>query len=1111
MHFSIRIFVRVPVGKPTYTHIYILCEISIEQPSVGLASLAQLCFILNLFIPVTRCVCYSFSEKILFKIICAASLVLVVGVFLVQLPLQRTSKKSMSLPPSKKIVGRERDVKELLGIIDFLNNSFHIFNIVGPPGFGKSALAIKVGNEILAQGDSVYYTDLADFPKQNFKEVLAQKILMEIHGYKKEMTITFDALLMWINDRWCNTLIILDNCDEFINYQKETFQNAMEKLLHYSRSNFKILTTSREVLWHSDAHYVHRINNIDMESSCQLLHNRNPSLLNESEKRTISELTGQVPLALQIVGALLNNKITPPAALIDSLRKHLIPTLSPKKLPSSLQLNASIFISYNFLDDRLQEIGRYLTHLPGSFDQHTAVGIVNLIYQFKGQIYQFKGHTIEDHVNSIEKLVELSLLEFDLKSKRYHYHKLIGEFFYTRSIVLELIIFYNAFQNFYSNELCKLANEFITSPKEALYQLDLNWHNVKLFLNILVTRTEGFTFDHDSFNCLFVALNTRYLSCRITPSEMIVIVQNLTAYVEAFIYWNLLIVDTELNISREFTIYVKLIGHVISIKQELGESQQALKVLKEKMIIVRLVCKFLPDTDIACRDAFSLVLQYEDNLDAEEAKEYHESFLKLSEGSQFTCKTDEASVCDYLDIGMSYYHLKDFNQTSKFFEKALADNTNLYPLFDRMGLLFWLKRYLNNDVKLKKIQENLLELYDSVLNQTSSQLYISKTTLKEYLEYLIDIGEQCKAYGIQEKWIHAMNEIKVETKEEDVQLAMCNALSLFVAGEYYRSIDVTEHAMDTAKNESMVLLYIGLNIIKGKAFYMVNNLTESEAALVIAMESLLANNMTSVTHANFSEVCWHLILLGNVNYTYECYTYKIIKTLSFSAELVLCILFKSPLDTSVERLMKSDMVDQFLERFPPLNQQSRKTDILFNDMMRLFPWRDNLPKMFISVMEDLCNILIKLFMHMFEQSLVKFGVIFFSILLRLLILRASFQLTWYILRTFYKLGRDVGVILFSILLRLLILRASFQLTWYILRTFYKLGRDVLYPFFILVLYFLFMTSSVSPYNTFIALFLLFASAADGINAYTGNDNVMLLISVAVFVRLYFYLFIFGSK
>ena len=51
---------------------------------------------------------------------------------------------SRSLPRVDTFVGREEDIRNITGYLDFTSSDVQVVHIVGPPGFGKSTLAKKL-------------------------------------------------------------------------------------------------------------------------------------------------------------------------------------------------------------------------------------------------------------------------------------------------------------------------------------------------------------------------------------------------------------------------------------------------------------------------------------------------------------------------------------------------------------------------------------------------------------------------------------------------------------------------------------------------------------------------------------------------------------------------------------------------------------------------------------------------------------------------------------------------------------------------------------------------------------------------------------------------------
>ena len=68
---------------------------------------------------------------------------------------------SHSLPDYvSHFLGREREINKIVHWLDPQNTDVRIVSIVGPPGFGKSSLAIQVGHEMIDRGVVVNYVNL---------------------------------------------------------------------------------------------------------------------------------------------------------------------------------------------------------------------------------------------------------------------------------------------------------------------------------------------------------------------------------------------------------------------------------------------------------------------------------------------------------------------------------------------------------------------------------------------------------------------------------------------------------------------------------------------------------------------------------------------------------------------------------------------------------------------------------------------------------------------------------------------------------------------------------------------------------------------------------------
>ena len=263
-------------------------------------------------------------------------------------------------------------------------------------------------------------------------DTLATKILGNAHfslGKFPPQT----ALLEWLKRLKDFTLLIFDNCDDFVQPKKLTkkytdFQIFIESLTGLASecpviSFFKVLLTSRTsplYLRLLTAPFEEiEIKKLKSKHADDMIKNMVPDL-NSSVRHEIAELTGNLPLALRITGALLNRRHPLELPIVLSrLQNDPIPFLTDELNPEEAEklkpVGTSINVSYMYLDLECQSCGRFLSNLPGSFLKETARAILS---SMENVTYQ-----------CLTALVESSLLEYDKGTHRYTFHRLIRLFF----------------------------------------------------------------------------------------------------------------------------------------------------------------------------------------------------------------------------------------------------------------------------------------------------------------------------------------------------------------------------------------------------------------------------------------------------------------------------------------------------------------------------------------------------------------------------------------------------------------------------------------------------------------------------------------------------------
>ena len=317
---------------------------------------------------------------------------------------------------SGPFVGRQRDVESVTAKLHY--SSTHIINIHGPPAFGKSTLAIRIGYKLVAIDISVRYIDTLEHGQLAVSHTSAstdskQTGLKKHTGQNERQGSNRHAydLLNWAQNLQNDTVLILDNCDGILNSRlRDSFINLIKKL---PSDKLKLIVTSQERLFLLDGFESWPVSKLDAKASEELLeqivHN-----ISSSDVIALAASVGGCPLALKVIGKLVNisgEEFVP--SLVEQLNNNPILTLDQVS-DKNARFKVVMDTAFSYLDGNLQNTGRYLCFFPGSFDSKAALFVVK----------PYK----ESH---IENLVRHSLLEqyFNDGERRYKMHKLIREYF----------------------------------------------------------------------------------------------------------------------------------------------------------------------------------------------------------------------------------------------------------------------------------------------------------------------------------------------------------------------------------------------------------------------------------------------------------------------------------------------------------------------------------------------------------------------------------------------------------------------------------------------------------------------------------------------------------
>jgi predicted ATPase len=297
---------------------------------------------------------------------------------------------------STPLIGREQELAEASALL----SEKRLVTVVGPPGAGKTRLALQLAAEAADEFEHVWWVGLQEIDATDLVEpTIAQAV-----GAKTD-------LAGYLRDR--NALLLLDNVEQLLDYAPR-----LAELLGGS-SGLKVLATSREPL-RLTLEQQYPVPPLPDNDAAALFAERaravRPDFAANGAVAEICRRLDGLPLAIELAAALV--KLLPPDALLARLEQRLaLLTGGARDLPERQKtLRATIEWSYELLDAREQELLARLSVFAGGWsleaaeavcdaDLETLASLVDksLVREFDGRFSMLE--TIREY--GLERLAEL--------------------------------------------------------------------------------------------------------------------------------------------------------------------------------------------------------------------------------------------------------------------------------------------------------------------------------------------------------------------------------------------------------------------------------------------------------------------------------------------------------------------------------------------------------------------------------------------------------------------------------------------------------------------------------------------------------------------------------
>ena len=335
-------------------------------------------------------------------------------------------KRCRNVLPSRPpvFVGRQDKVAE---VVKSFQSGQHFLTLTGLPGIGKTTLAVASAYEIILTSSDLITVYV---PLRSIKNVadVPSLILKELAVGGLDQSDAKKRLLAWVKQlQPCEErlLLVMDNIDDLLEADQVGFVQLLHEIWNASE-NTHFVFTSRKKFGNPTLGITNiLLSPLELESASEMIHKLSPHV-DSKESNKLATLCGCLPLALKLVGSLLQEHICKASELISDLeisRSGKMDTLRDDAFSDEWQMEAVIKTSFDKLSSNHSKVLTALGVFPGSFKKAIAIKVLTEVVEFQDEDSPAK-RSIQ---RAIHNLCNCSLLD-NPSSQQLQIHPLIQSY-----------------------------------------------------------------------------------------------------------------------------------------------------------------------------------------------------------------------------------------------------------------------------------------------------------------------------------------------------------------------------------------------------------------------------------------------------------------------------------------------------------------------------------------------------------------------------------------------------------------------------------------------------------------------------------------------------------